>query len=244
MKKVNGWKFRRTTLITLGMLAFLVGLALARTGVVFSASVSGIAALLGVIFLPRLRLVAEGVAVLLGTTLGIWRGSEVLKKLKPYDEINQHKVVVLVHASTDGFYNDKSQLEFNADHAEIIRPGHQNLLRALKISGYGENAVYRGDVVQVEGKLYKTRGSRQASIGYADMHTISHGHSVIDDIRRRFTAGMESALPEPLASFALGLLFGQRSTLPTEVTTQLSAVGLTHIIAVFCGAAPDRNMLQ
>jgi competence protein ComEC len=35
-----------------------------------------------------------------------------------------------------------------------------------------------------------------------------------------------------VASFGLGLLIGQRSTLPDDVGTQLAAVGLTHLIAV------------
>jgi competence protein ComEC len=55
---------------------------------------------------------------------------------------------------------------------------------------------------------------------------------LVSDIRRRFTAGMQTALPEPLAPFAMGLLVGQRATLPAEVKQDLLMVGLTHIIAV------------
>lgn len=40
------------------------------------------------------------------------------------------------------------------------------------------------------------------------------------------------SLPEPLASIALGLLVGQRNTLPANLTQALLMVGLTHIIAV------------
>jgi competence protein ComEC len=43
---------------------------------------------------------------------------------------------------------------------------------------------------------------------------------------------MQSALPEPQASFGMGLLIGDKSTLPKTATDNLSAVGLTHIIAV------------
>lgn len=56
--------------------------------------------------------------------------------------------------------------------------------------------------------------------------------SIVYSITRRFAAGLENTLPEPLASFARGLLIGQRNTLPKDVTAILSAVGLTHIIAV------------
>jgi len=43
---------------------------------------------------------------------------------------------------------------------------------------------------------------------------------------------VQSALPEPLASFGMGLLIGQRNTLPQEISQDLLMVGLTHIIAV------------
>ncbi len=55
---------------------------------------------------------------------------------------------------------------------------------------------------------------------------------VFAGLRRRFTAGVQSALPEPLASFGMGLLIGQRNNLPVEVSQSLLMVGLTHIIAV------------
>jgi len=43
---------------------------------------------------------------------------------------------------------------------------------------------------------------------------------------------MENALPEPQASFGLGLLVGQRTNLPANIINQLTAVGLVHIVAV------------
>jgi len=54
----------------------------------------------------------------------------------------------------------------------------------------------------------------------------------LEQVRRRFASGLQSALPEPLASFGLGLLVGQKNTLPTRVSQTLLMVGLTHIIAV------------
>ena len=92
--------------------------------------------------------------------------------------------------------------------------------------------MYRGDRLQVEGKLYPTRGSRQASISFAQLKVLTRSGSPIESARRNFQTGMFSALPEPLASFGLGLLIGQRNTLPKTVNDQLTAVGLTHIVAV------------
>jgi competence protein ComEC len=64
------------------------------------------------------------------------------------------------------------------------------------------------------------------------MSLVAHHNSIVYELRRRFTAGVQSALPEPLASFGMGLLIGQRNTLPEQISQALLMVGLTHIIAV------------
>jgi competence protein ComEC len=69
-------------------------------------------------------------------------------------------------------------------------------------------------------------------MSYAQLEVTGHHETLIDTIRRNFTAGMQSALPEPLASFGMGLLIGQRATLPDSVYQDLLMVGLVHIIAV------------
>ncbi len=92
--------------------------------------------------------------------------------------------------------------------------------------------VFSGDEVRVQGKIFVARGNDAARISYARVAVLRKGSSPLDNFRRRFAAGMQTALPEPLASFAMGLLVGQRNTLPPAVSQQLQMVGLTHIIAV------------
>jgi competence protein ComEC len=64
------------------------------------------------------------------------------------------------------------------------------------------------------------------------LQVVSHQPTFVTRLRERFVAGLQSALPEPLASVGLGLVVGQRNTLPPDVAQSLLAVGLTHIIAV------------
>jgi competence protein ComEC len=141
------------------------------------------------------------------------------------------KVVLRVTAESDGVY-DKSQLNFDAGNIEILEPLKVTIPGRLEIKGFGESAVYRGDMVQVEGKLFLARGSHQARVSFADLKVLGRSNSPVESLRLRFLAGMQNALPEPLASFGLGLLIGQRTTLPEQVTKDLAIVGLTHIIAV------------
>jgi competence protein ComEC len=155
-----------------------------------------------------------------------------LQELQPYQTLALQKVVLTGTATIDAVYDYHSNLTFTVNHVVFHEPYEQAVPGKIKVAGFGLNMVYRGDKVQVSGKLYPTRGANQASIGYAQFSRVGANPSAIDTLRRKFAAGMQSALPEPVASFGLGLLVGQRNTLPPEVTLTLLMVGLTHIIAV------------
>jgi competence protein ComEC len=168
----------------------------------------------------------------LGLILGCYRGTIFRQSLLPYSSLAGRTVSIRGVARDDAVYGKQSQGTFDLGHIDVISPAVYSLPGTMSIGGYGEAMIYRGDTVLVTGKLYPTRGSKQASIGYAKLEIISRGTSRINDIRRRFVASLQSVLPAPLGSFGLGLLVGQRSTLPDSLNDQLSAVGLTHIVAV------------
>lgn len=157
-----------------------------------------------------------------------------MKRLEPYKTYARQQVIVRVISSTDAIYGDKGQLSFEANSVSFVSANGavETAPGTIKVSGFGELAVYKGDQLQVTGKLYPTRGSKQASIGFATIKRLGSHQSFSDMIRRKFAAGIQTALPEPQASFGLGLLVGQRNTLPDETSQALKMVGLTHIIAV------------
>ncbi len=225
-------RFRRTTIITLGLLAFLGGLGFARTKIVLPPELLISSVLFFVATIFRLKFPAVVTALLLGFVLGWWRGQVFLQQLQPLMALDGKHIVATVQAESDAVYDDRKELSFDASHLHVSEPDEQILPGRLLIAGFGEPAVYKGDIVQIEGKIYASRGSHQLRMSFAAMKVLGRSDSPIDYTRRKFTAGMESALPEPLASIAMGLLIGQRSTLPDTVTLALSTVGLTHIIAV------------
>lgn len=225
-------RFRRTTLLTIGLLAFLIGLALARFGIVIP---FGLVFLTFVCFLAsiwRRRWMALVSVVLFGLAIGVLRGEAFTHKLTPYNELYGQKVVLEVVAGIDAVYGYNGQMTFETKNARVVEPFRSELPGRVKISGFGEPAIFKGDVVRVEGKLFSIRGGKQGQISYAQMKVTERGEGAVDNVRREFAAGMYSALPEPAASFGLGILIGQRNTLPDDVSKQLAAVGLTHIIAV------------
>lgn len=153
-----------------------------------------------------------------------------MQKLGEYDQLYFQKVTLDVRALDDGVYGKKSQLSFTGGHATLSNG--QELAGKISVSGFGLPAVFQGDEVRVVGKLYPTLGAAQGRLSFAGLQLVAHHPSLVSEVRRKFTAGMQSALPEPLDSFAMGLLVGQRATLPADVKQDLLMVGLTHIIAV------------
>ncbi len=238
-----GNRCNRTTILMLGCAAFLLGLVAARR-----IGVSGWLAL-PALFIAALRFrhktVATAIAVTVaGLLLGVWRGTDYLRQLQPYQDLARHKVAFTATAAGDAVYGMNSQLSFTVRDVTFLVPadgdtgspdGQSRQLRApgtMKVNGFGVPMIYHGDRLRVSGKLYPTRGASQATVSYAELQKLGSGPSVVDGIRRRFAAGLQSALPEPQASFAMGLLVGQRNTLPAALTQALLMVGLTHIIAV------------
>lgn len=237
MKYALGWawrkdRFRRTTLLSFLFAGILVGLAIVQAGVTLHASWAILALIFLIMFYGQKNLISLFLIVLFGLCLGNARGSVFVVKTDAYSTLFAKKVIITGKAKTDAVYAKQSQLSFDMSELRVEEPKEENLVGIIGVSGFGEKAVYRGDIVRVEGKLQQTRGSKQARMSFAQIDVIQHKDSAIENIRRDFVAGMYSAVSEPEASFGLGLLIGQRTTLPEEVAEMLKIVGLTHIIAV------------
>ena len=159
-----------------------------------------------------------------------------MQKLNDLKALTTRKVVITATASSDSIYSDKSQIQFTANQVMLLQGSSLHSAKALagnyKISGFGVPMIHRGDRVRISGKIFPTRGANQAVMAYTQLERIGLDNSWMNRFTRRFSAGMQSALPEPQASFGLGLLIGQRNNLPQEITNQLIMVGLVHIVAV------------
>lgn len=224
---------RRTTLLCYVFGAFLLGLVLARR-VEVGMYVSVLMSVTALIFLFWRRMVELLIllSIVIGLVIGLWRGLNYLARLDMYQQLQNQVVTVEGTVSTDAVYSNKGQLSFDIDSIYLHSPNDQKLVGKIAVNGYGEAMVYRGDRVKVTAKLYATRGSRQAKLSFAQIQRTAKDASYINQLRRKFAAGLQSTLPEPLGSFALGILIGQRTTLPDSLNEQLSIVGLTHIVAV------------
>jgi competence protein ComEC len=230
MRRLWRHQFRPTTLWLLLFLGVLAGLGLSRTGWQINGWYCWLVLPFLLFSLPKRRLVAICCIIVFGVLIGWWRGAVYLSRLSIYTLPSSESVTVTVTALDDAVYDTHQQLTFDASRG-LLDDG-QPLPGKLQISGFDANAVYAGDTVEVTGKLYPGYGAYVGQISFAQLDVVAHHDSLVNTIRRKFTAGMQTALPEPLAPFAMGLLVGQRATLPANVKQDLLMVGLTHIIAV------------
>lgn len=227
-------RFKRTSLLMVGLGLCLLGLISIRA-FGFQSSILGILVIFcaSLILLRQMRH-ALGIALLLvvAFALGLFRGGVFVEKLSDYNNLFKQQVTIVVTAKEDAVYSERKQLIFSATNIELIHPAKQKLTGNIQIEGMGVPMVYRGDRVIVNGKMFPKRGDNLAGISFAEMKIERPGQSKIDTLRRKFAVGLQNVLPEPLASLGLGILIGQRSTLPEDLTEQLSQVSLIHIVAV------------
>ena len=228
---IKDYALRPTTLLTLFCASVLAGLGAARwqlaVPVWFGLVAAGVCLLL-----RRQTVLCMTWIVIAGLSLGVWRGASMLQRGVPYSILSGQKVSLRAVAQSDAIYAEKGQLSFAIENIQVEQPIKAALPGKMKVKGYGELAVFKGDVLLIEGKMYKTRGGMQASTSYAQIQRVDSHNAFIDTVRRKFAAGVQTALPEPAASFGLGLLVGQRNTLPFQTSQALLMVGLVHIVAV------------
>lgn len=225
--------YRRTSRIILGSTAVLAGLAWARLAGDISGLWPVVLGIFALVSFRQARILSVYTIMLFGFSLGWWRGGQFMAEVRFLDSISKEQVVLTGRVLNDSLYDEKGALSFDLGYLRLETPdGPRNIIGKVGVSGYGERMIYRGDEVRVTGKFYPGKGSYVAWLNYAQLEVMARSQSVVYSAARHFAAGLQSALPEPQASFGLGILIGQRDTLPKTTSDILKTVGLTHIIAV------------
>jgi competence protein ComEC len=222
---------RRTNLIIVGCGGFLVGAYLGRY---FDLQYLFLLILvIGTLITQRKRLRRHRylvVVIAASLLVGNMRGNIQNKQYEYLRSYFETKTTVSVQSLEDAEYNDRKQLEFTANNV-VLANGRQ-VPAQITVSGFGEFSVLRGDTVEVSGKLLPARGSSLARMSFAELSVQSRDNTWYNNLRRAFNKKLRDNLPEPSASFAGGLLIGQRTTIPQSVIDDLRVAGLAHIIAV------------
>lgn len=221
---------RRTTLICWGLTALMAGLFVGYYG--FSVQTAWlIAAFPSVYVIYKFEKLRLPMLVVIGLLIGGWRGSAMFVDLQKYQPLYGESVALSARVADDSGYNtERRQTEF---HITNVRTDSTELPGRLQIGVREDPQVTRGDTVLVRGKLRPSLGtSRQGTISMAEVKILSKNTSWLEDIRGRFFAAVEKALPNPQNSLGIGYLVGLRVNIPKDLNEQLAITGLTHIIAV------------
>jgi ComEC/Rec2-related protein len=229
MRSLLTHRFRRPTLVAWFCVSVLIGLGLGRI-ILIPSFVIWPALALVLVCVRSYRLGLLVAVIILGISAGGVRAGAVTQSVANYTSLYGRLVTVHGFAVDDAVYGKQTQLVFDIQHITDAQ-GHK-LPGKIGVKGFGANAVFRNDSVTVTAKVNPGKGSYMGWMSFATLNVSHNKPTILDTIRRTFNAGIISALPEPLGSFGLGLLIGQRNTLPATTTTDLKHVGLTHIIAV------------
>src|ERR1700759_508381 len=104
-------RFRRTTLITAFCLAILAGLGLARV-IDFSPPIYAVFLLPLLILLRGRRATSLILVLLVGLSLGLWRGGQYMAHARQLQSLAEQKITIQAISSSDSIYGKRSQIQF------------------------------------------------------------------------------------------------------------------------------------
>jgi ComEC/Rec2-related protein len=215
----------RTTLITIGCLSFLAGLG-SQDHLQVSIGLVVLILLLGLI---TLRSRFSKALFLLGLfLLGAWRAQMVLRSdlvlTNQYGHVAQFSGAI----KDDPVINDRGQLSFKVDTFSLNSQPYRSTIGILTY----RQPLKRSNRIAIVGRLKPGFGSEQAELSFPDLQVLDTHLNPLERFRLKFFAAERTAIPEPGASFAIGLLVGARALIPQFLQGQLAAVGLSHLVAV------------
>ena len=217
---------RRSTQISLVAGALIAGIVLGRAGIAAGLAPVLLAAAV-VLMAARSRLWLLGL-MLLALTFGLWRTTAWNEQRAILAGLIGQEVVFTGTIADDPATGTRGQLDFKLTN-----------LRTGGVAVPGEVAVHtyrlqlqRGYQLEVAGRLRPGFGNSVAQLGFPATRVLARDQSPLEEFRQRFFAGIRSALPEPVASFGLGLLVGIRALIPRDMQAELTLVGLSHLVAV------------
>ena len=175
--------------------------------------------------LLRFRL---GLAVTLVFGFGLWRGAVTDFPNTPVGRQMGRTVALSGIVADDPGRTANNQIGFKL--SDVILNGAATGQDVQIYTPYKD--MQRGYRVVASGKLKSRRGLVASQVSFARVVVVSDQVSLLDRLRQRFFTGVRGAMPEPVSGFGLGLLIGVRSLIDKDLQDVLTAVGLSHLIAV------------
>lgn len=184
--------------------------------------------LLGFCLLNRLIWLVV-LAVVAGSLIGLWRGSQNYPSQIVFNHYINQSVELTGVVSEDVALGKSGQQQIKL---KQIKLNGQDLSGQVWVSSYDQTEIKRSDSLLVRGQLRAGFGSFAASLNRAEVVSVTkirHADPA-RELRDWFSAAARKVIDEPQASLGLGFLTGQNSTLPESLSNNLKVLGLTHIV--------------
>ena len=172
----------------------------------------------------RLALLLVVIAAL---CFGISRGFETDFHRSFAAQFVDHKVNLVGTVSDDPGTDKYGNYTFEIADVKI---GGKPLCYPVRIKSLS-TGVQRGYQVSVEGKLRPAKGIVPLQISFAKVEVLDTKQDWIEKTRQKFIASVRSNIPPSLSGFGIGLLVGAKSLIPGDLQDDMSAVGLSHVVA-------------
>lgn len=221
---------RRTAQIIVIAIGFLIG-------IVYSAHfliMPNLILLLAVYCVLALAIVRSKYGYVLltviGLSLGIWRGDLYFNQNQQYSYSNiiGQKIVAVGTVATRPSWDQHGEYVFELGSISINGKHFDHNIRVKSLTGIAK----QGNRVQVSGKLWPTLGRTEAGIRYAKVDVISPNQPIEIRAKEWLINEVAATLLKPSSDFMVGILIGERSSLPKDLQDMLTVLGLSHVIAV------------
>lgn len=144
------------------------------------------------------------------------------------DDYQFRKINIVGEVYGDPYWDEQRNFVFYMRHLQVDGQPVAGEVRIKSLIGNAKEG-YR---MRVSGKNWPILGKTHNQISFARPTVVSLDQPFLIRLKANFVDGMRRALPEPAASFLIGILIGARSNLPKYLQDNLNTIGLSHIVAV------------
>ena len=199
------------------------------------------------VFVGRLKILII-FAVIGGIIFGLWRGTMMRVDLNDYENFIGQNVIVHGKVKEDPDIGPSHDVRVRLVNVEIIlvsewenldgevddlneyfTPLNSEIWASVSVRGI---EIKRSDVIEINGKLRSGFGTFPVSMSFAELESVERSVEAdpARDIRDGFGDKLRTVIPSPAADLGMGILAGQKTALPFDLTTAFIAASLTHII--------------
>lgn len=168
-------------------------------------------------------------AVIAGLLIGMWRGTIERVDLENYVGLIGKNVVLTGKVFEDPDIEPGGLIKMRMVEGRV---GERNLNGQIYVSTIGSKVdVKRSDIVSVEGQLKPGFGNFPASMSYVKIVNLEPGdNDPAREMRDEFGEHLADAITQPAESLGMGILAGQKTALPSDISDAFRIAGLTHIV--------------